>query len=1159
MATTKEELHTSISMAIAPGFRAQLLARGQSRAMIWRDGVLPPDAPEFSPDLSDDLLSFAYTLLAQNLRFVELDGEVELSRAAFEAVAEALEAVVAKGSHDEERDFHRLVAAAAFHLGRFSARSYSLLRGVVDNANLSPMEMCLAKLMLRDITGLSRGVAAWFDTGAGTDEAVIAALAVEPDSEEQASVEARGLALAVEGNYMAAVSMLTLALERGDSALAARARERLMTGASVAAEIEEVAMWWCNRLSAHLVGGLWDDSFHNILPSVGPQGSEQEWGNLRRLFIASLYRRGKSEIELWPSQTLAAQKVLSFDTNLVLSLPTSAGKTRIAELCILACLAQKRRVIFVTPLRALSAQTEVGLRTTFGPLGKTVSSLYGSIGVHSGDIDTMRTRDIVVATPEKLDFALRSNPELLDDVGLIVLDEGHMIGLEEREVRYEAQIQRLLRRADAKTRRIVCLSAILPDGDQLEDFSAWLTGDNPEGLIKSQWRPTRLRYGEVEWRGDHAQLNITVGTEKPFVPRFLTHSKPLRKTGRKLFPSSQSELCLATAWRLVEDGQTVLIFCPLRASVLPLATCVIEMHRRGHIKAVLNQSQASLETALSVGAEWFGEDHDILKCLRLGVAVHHGALPTPYRKEVERLLREGTLKVTISSPTLAQGLNLTATSLVFHGLYRNKKLIPIAEFRNVVGRAGRAYIDLEGLVLYPMFDDLDKKRTDWKALVTSQESREMESGLLRLVYTLLLRIKRKVGAGSVDELIEYIAGQGGWNFPELLNEKTWEADEARRNWPKHLMSLDTAIFSLLGDAEVSDEEIEAKLDEVLASSLFERRVERQNNENWKIAIRQGLVERAKHIWKNTTAAQRRGYFLAGVGLVTGKALDEHAQTLEALLLTANVAISAGADELAIQAITEFAELAFTIVPFAPKNLIDGWENVLRTWLLGLPLNDILDTDDEVIEFIEQTFIYRLPWAMEAVRVRAAAYIGESDEADEADVEVRLTDFPSSAAVAALETGTLSVSAGVILRSGFQSRTAAVKAVKDARGTFESPRSMKRWLQSSEVQELSANADWPTVETHKLWLAFANQEVESLGGAWTIQSQSVPVKWAGVPMPPGAPLRLSPGASEQWEVSNSESQIVGTVLTSVPASEIAGLFLATATGALDSLSLEYIGP
>ena len=1162
MATTLEELYVSISAAIAPGFRKQLLARGQSRAMIWRDGILPPDAPEFSPTLSDDLLSYGYTLLAQSLRFVELGGERELSQAAFEMAADALEAVISQGAHDEERDFHRLIAAAAFHLGRFSARAYSLLRGALDDANLSPIEICLAKLMLRDLNGLNRDIAAWFQTGAGTDDAIIAALAVERtevDSAENGTTEADAMSLAIEANYMAAVAIGTLALERGEVALIRQARERLMNGVAVAAEMGEVAMWWCHRLSAHLLGGLWEDSFHNVLPSVGPQGSfEEEWGKLRQLFIASLYRRGKAEIELWPSQIQAAQRVMQFDTNLVLSLPTSAGKTRIAELCILACLAQKRRVVFVTPLRALSAQTEVGLRRTFGPLGKTVSSLYGSIGVHGGDIDALRSRDIVVATPEKLDFALRCNPELLDDVGLVVLDEGHMIGLEEREVRYEAQIQRLLRRPDAGARRIICLSAILPDGDQLEDFAAWLTNDKSAGLIKDPWRPTRLRYGQVEWRGDHARLDITVGTETPFVQRFLEQRRPLKGTGRKLFPSNQNELCIATAWRLVDDGQTVLLFCPLRGSVFPLAECVIEMHRRGHIRSVLAQAESILETALTVGAEWFGEDHAILKCLKLGVAVHHGALPTPYRKEVEKLLREGVLKVTISSPTLAQGLNLAATTLVFQGLFRNKKLIPIAEFRNVVGRAGRAYIDLEGLVLYPMFDDLEKRRTDWESLVTSQKSREMESGLLRLVYTLLLRIKQKTGARNVTELFDYITGQGGWGFPEILGEKAWKSEEARANWPKHLMSLDTAIFSLLGDAEVPDNEIELKLDEVLSSSLFNRRIARQESESWRIAIQRGLKERAKYIWHNSTAAQRRGYFLAGVGLVTGKALDQHAKLLEDLLLTANAAISQGEAEIAIQSIEKFAEVAFTIPPFAPNNLIDNWKVILRCWLLGLPVGGTLSGDDETIEFIEQAFVYRLPWAMEAVRVRAGAHEVRSDDVELVDMELKLSDFPSNNAVLALETGTLLVSASVLIQAGFPSRAAAIKAVKDTGATFESFRAMTRWLKSSEVVELSENAEWPTTETHKLWLGFINQEAESSEGVWTMQSLNAPVKWTGVPMPPGAPLRLAVG-SQGWTVFNAEHQTVGHVPTWAPSPEPKGLVLATATGATHSFSLAYLGP
>ena len=134
----------------------------------------------------------------------------------------------------------------------------------------------------------------------------------------------------------------------------------------------------------------------------------------------------------------------------------------------------------------LSAQTETTLQRTFGPLGKTISALYGSIGVSGFDEDAIRERNIVVATPEKLDFALRNDPSLLDDVGLLVFDEGHMIGINEREVRYEVQIQRLFAARCAPT----------PDRLPLGDLARW----------RSARRLCRMAAARSPWRSDQARL-----------------------------------------------------------------------------------------------------------------------------------------------------------------------------------------------------------------------------------------------------------------------------------------------------------------------------------------------------------------------------------------------------------------------------------------------------------------------------------------------------------------------------------------------------------------------------------------------------------------------------------------------------------------------------
>ncbi|MCV5886774.1 DEAD/DEAH box helicase, partial [Escherichia coli] len=116
--------------------------------------------------------------------------------------------------------------------------------------------------------------------------------------------------------------------------------------------------------------------------------------------------------------------------------------------------------------------------------------------------------------------------------------------------------------------------------------SAWLRRDQPGGPIKNDWRPTRLRFGEVTWNSPTARLNLRVGEERPFVPRFLTGAAPPlfvppKKRRNRLFPDNQQELSLATAWRLVRDGQTVLIYCPERRSVEPFAKVIVDLHSRG--------------------------------------------------------------------------------------------------------------------------------------------------------------------------------------------------------------------------------------------------------------------------------------------------------------------------------------------------------------------------------------------------------------------------------------------------------------------------------------------------------------------------------------------------------------------------------------------------
>ncbi|MBR1033589.1 DEAD/DEAH box helicase [Bradyrhizobium liaoningense] len=1169
MATTIDELQTSIRQAVGAGFRGRLLDRGEARSMIWRDGALPPGSPGFAPSLSYDLMSYAYALLGMGLRLREAGGDETIARLAFEHAAMALESMLLRGPRqDAANSFHYVVAASAYHLARFSARAFSMLTHGQRDASFSPIERSLYNLILRDLSALEQDIIAWRVGGPGTDTSIAERLqasfneapAAGAPAPEDGSYVADALATAVIDNFLAGMGLFLFALERGDPQFVVQARERLGIGLSVCAEVNLLPQWWAYRLTINMLDDLWSSSFHARLPFRPNEPDSEPWSDLRKRFVSVLHRRPRAEVDLWPSQLDAAAKAILEDEALVVSLPTSAGKTRIAELCILRCLAAGKRVVFITPLRALSAQTETSLHRTFGPLGKTISTLYGSIGTSDFETNALGTRHIVVGTPEKLDFALRNDPSLLDDVGLVILDEGHMIGLGEREVRYEVQIQRLLKRADADERRIVCLSAILPDNDQLDDFVAWLSSDGQNSLIKSAWRPTRLRFGEVTWRRNndplenHARLDIHVANENPFVEHFFQVRKPTAGRRQKPFPSDHRELVLATTWQLTGDGQTVLIYCPERRSVEPYATAIVGLHKYGLITSVLGDNADKIAVALAIGTEWLGADHDILKCLKLGVAIHHGALPTPFRKEVEKLLRDGVLKVTVSSPTLAQGLNLSATTVVMHGIIRNKNLIEQSEFRNVIGRAGRAFVDVDGLVLLPFFEPHSLRAAQWNGLKAGDRGREMESGLVRLVVTLLQRMQQSLRV-PMDQLVEYVMNNAEpWSFPAVAGETAQQEDIERRDWERYLTSLDTAILSLVGDSDIPDDAVETKLDEILASSLWERRLARRD-EARQAAYRKTLVSRAKYLWSRSNSTQRRSYFLAGVGYETGKRLDQVAPQANQLLINVNGAVLLEETEDAITAFTALTELLFAISPFTPETRPGGWRDVLRAWLLGETIADLAETDSDVLRFVEEALIYRLPWAMEAVRVR-----GLSSGDTFAD-GTSLDDYELGVAVPALETGTLNRSAAILMQAGFTSRLAAIKAVADTGATFENAASLRTWLLSDNVAERSQAADWPTEASHEAWIAFQSGYEPQDRSEWKSWTYSDHAQWTSAIRIPaaGSPVRIvtarNGGGSQ---ILSPDHELLGTLANSLHPGR-KGLLVASVNADRARIDMAYVGP
>jgi hypothetical protein len=419
MAQNPERIRASLDRYLSNEFRGRLRARGIARGMVWRIGVVPDGSPPFPDSLSGDLLAFGYGVLALGLELRDanrtraVDAQLKTTDA-FEVAAEAIESAVRRGDPtDGDHGRHLVVSAAAFHLAGFAARSFSLLPVPALARNLASTEHALALLLRRDLVGLRELIMSRLAREEASDEAIAARLLDEAD----AFGPDDAVVLALTNAYFRAVGIGDTALLTGDEALYTRAIAALNDVVEGAVSVGNLPTWWVATLTTHLFRDLWQQSLHVQLPK-GPRGDLPErWDELRRDFIMLLAARRPPHVDLWPSQLEAAQRSINPADDLVIALPTSAGKTKIAELCILRALADRKRVVYVTPLRALSAQVERILARTFAPLGAGVTSLYGAIGASSVDDKTLADADIVVATPEKLDFALRQDAQVLDSVG----------------------------------------------------------------------------------------------------------------------------------------------------------------------------------------------------------------------------------------------------------------------------------------------------------------------------------------------------------------------------------------------------------------------------------------------------------------------------------------------------------------------------------------------------------------------------------------------------------------------------------------------------------------------------------------------------------------------------------------------------------------------
>ncbi|GKQ33561.1 hypothetical protein ALMP_01120 [Streptomyces sp. A012304] len=507
----------------------------------------------------------------------------------------------------------------------------------------------------------------------------------------------------------------------GDRAAGRAAITDLKQAATILLQASVVDTWTLVDSLAHAVEDIVATSPWLLLRRAST------WSRTWERYLKALIVSDRPLTQVWPSQRTALDAGLldAQAHNLTVTMPTSAGKTHIAEWAILHALADTGEAdgnpfglilrffdpplaVYVVPTRALAAQVERHLAASLELVGLRVSSLFGGAEHVRYENQLLDHTDVLVVTTEKLDLLLRNTPELASRLRLVLVDEGHSIDRSARGLRLEMVLTRI--RRTTPQARIVLLSAVLPNG---EDIARWLE-PTAEGTnhAKIDWSPSQLRTGVFSWQGqekDGQTGSIHYGTAQGrdfFVPRVLTR----RLTRTRLFPRDLKDVAASLALHFERLGP-VLISTTQPAYAQAAARALHTALNKTDTPVLGARNQRDQRLALSERiAEHLGAEHELAVMVTQGIAYHHGTVPQPVRHLLERAYRDGALRVLCATSTLSQGMNLPVKTVLVHSTWRNQEQIGVREFWNTAGRAGRAFQETEGHVVLIAKDAQDAQK-----------------------------------------------------------------------------------------------------------------------------------------------------------------------------------------------------------------------------------------------------------------------------------------------------------------------------------------------------------------------------------------------------------------------------------------------------------------
>ncbi|AGO12180.1 AaceriAEL181Cp [[Ashbya] aceris (nom. inval.)] len=442
--------------------------------------------------------------------------------------------------------------------------------------------------------------------------------------------------------------------------------------------------------------------------------------------------------------------------SVLVSAHTSAGKTVVAEYAIAQSLREKQRVIYTSPIKALSNQKYRELLAEFG-----------DVGLMTGDITINPDAGCLVMTTEILRSMLYRGSEVMREVAWVIFDEVHYMRDKERGVVWEETIILLPDKV-----RYVFLSATIPNA---MEFAEWICRihSQPCHIVYTDFRPTPLQHYLFPAHGDG--IHLVVDEKGTF--REENFQKAMASISNQLGDDSNSAnskgkrgqtykggaakgdakgdiyKIVKMIWKKKYNPVIVFSFSKRDCEELALKMSKLDFNSDEEKDALTKIFNNAISLLPEADRELPQIKH-ILPLLRRGIGIHHSGLLPILKEVIEILFQEGFLKVLFATETFSIGLNMPAKTVVFTSVRKwdgkQFRWVSGGEYIQMSGRAGRRGLDDRGIVIMMIDEKMEPQVA--KGMVKGQADR-LDSAF-HLGYNMILNLMRVEGI-SPEFMLEH--------------------------------------------------------------------------------------------------------------------------------------------------------------------------------------------------------------------------------------------------------------------------------------------------------------------------------------------------------------------------------------------------------------------